>query len=275
MDKNVDLNNLKINAKVINYIIIAIVLIVIIMKSFFIIDAGRVGVTFNKITGKTLSHSQGFHFKIPFIVSLYRYDVRTQRVDIIADSASKDLQQIVLDVVLNYHLLYDKVNEVFVKVGVDYVKKVIEPAVNESVKSATAQFPVEDIIVKRQELKITIEKALAERLINYNIVLESVNLININFSRGFNEVVEKKQIEEQKIKTAEYQKRQAEQYKMKTILEAEAEAKKQELMKQMVTPNIISLEWIKKWDGKLPYMMMGDKGMMLVPAPSIKKVDND
>jgi len=238
--------------------------LIIFFGSWFSVGVGEVGVTFNQMSGVTRSHAQGFHMKLPLIQSVTKFDVKTQRVDIEADSASKDLQEIKVHVVLNHHLLHDKVNELFVNVGKDYLQKVIEPAVNESVKAATAQFAIESVIVKRQELKELIEKSLSERLTKYNIVLESLNLVNISFSAEFSKIVEQKQIEEQKIKTAEYQKMQAEQYKQKTILEAQAEATKQELIRKTVTADIVSLEWIKKWNGQLPTMMLGDKGLIMV-----------
>jgi regulator of protease activity HflC (stomatin/prohibitin superfamily) len=268
MDKFKDRGNEFMNnilkGKTIISIILIVLALMILRGTWFTVGVGQVGVTFNKITGSTKSYNQGLHFKLPIIVSMTKFDVKTQRIDITADSASKDLQDVKVHVVLNHHLLYDKVNELFVKVGQDYMEKVIEPAVNESVKATTAQFPIEDIIVKRQVLKESIEKSLSERLGKYNIVLESLNLVNIIFSPEFSKVVEQKQIEEQKIKTAEYQKMQAEQYKQKTILEAQAEAAKQELLRKTVTKDIVSLEWIKKWNGELPKTMLGDKSIPMI-----------
>lgn len=83
--------------------------------------------------------------------------------------------------------------------------------------------------------------------------------IHIFFDAEFNRVVEEKQIEEQKIKTAEYKKRQAEQNKLTAILEAEGEARKQELLRQSVIQQTIELKWIEKWDGKLPTYMRATK----------------
>jgi prohibitin 2 len=162
-------------------------------------------------------------------------------------------------------LKQDKVNDLYVTVGRDYIKKIIFPAVNESVKASTAQFPVEEIIVKREQVKNMIEKLLAERLAIYHIVLESVNLVDITFDAEFNKVVEEKQIEEQKIKTAEYRKKQAEQNKLTTILEAEGEARKQQLLRMSVNKDVVSLKYIEKWDGKLPIYMLGDRTMMMLP----------
>jgi regulator of protease activity HflC (stomatin/prohibitin superfamily) len=234
--------------------------------AFFQVGAGVVGVTFNSITGSTAAFSQGMYFKIPIVTSVIKFDVKTQREDIQADSASKDLQKVKVFVAINYHLDYLKVNELYVKVGRDFNDKVIHPAVNESVKASVAQFPVEEIIVKREDVKMLIEKSLKDRLAIYNIILESVNLVNIAFDDEFNKVVEQKQIEEQKIKTAEYIKKQAEQKKQATILEAEGEARKQELLRATISKDTVMMKWIDKWDGKLPTYMVGDKTFMTIPG---------
>ncbi len=244
--------------------VIGILFLIVTCGSYFSVGAGVVGVTFNTITGTTAAHSQGMHLKLPLITNVIKFDVKTQREDIKADSSSKDLQKVDVHVALNYHLDYTKVNDLYVKVGRDYNEKVIHPAVNESVKASTAQFPVEQIIVEREKLRGLIEDSLKERLIHYNIILESVNLINISFDPEFNKVVEEKQIEEQKIKTAEYKKKQAEQDKQASILQAEGEARKQELLRASVSREVIELKWIESWDGHLPTYMMSDKTMMMM-----------
>lgn len=238
--------------------------LILILGSWYSVAPGEVGVAFSRISGETSSHSQGIHLKMPFLTGIEKFDVKTQRVDIKSESASKDLQKVDIDVVLNYHLDYDKVNELFVRVGADYTKKIMEPAVHEAVKAATAQLPVEQIIVQRESLRNSVEALLANRLSPYHITLESVNLTDIRFHDDFNKVVEEKQIEEQKIKTAQYQRMQAEEKKKQTILEAEAQAEAQRLQKQTITQDIIALRWIEKWDGTLPSTVLGDKSVMMV-----------
>ena len=244
--------------------IVAIVAVIIFFGCFYVIGVGQVGVIFNQATGRTKSVQSGFSLKIPIVEQLNVFDIRTQRIDIVEDCASKDLQIVKMKTVINYHLDYTKVNEIFTKVGRDYTEKVIIPITNEIAKSLVSQYTVENIIVKRAELKDAIETALREKLKEYFIVIESVNLVNVDFTTEFNRVVEAKQIEEQKIKTAEYKKMQAAQNKEAVILEAEGESRRQELIRATVNPQIVSLEWIKKWDGKLPVTMLGDKTVMMV-----------
>lgn len=240
--------------------------LVIKMNPVFVVGPGQVGVTFNNVSGKTASYGQGTHFRVPIVHTVNKFDVKTQRLDIIAEGASKDLQLVKMETVLNFHLDYTMVDQIFVKVGRDYMRKVIEPAVNEAVKAAVSQYQVEKIIVERESVKSIIEQLLAKRLAEYNIILENVNLVDINFADEFNKVVEQKQIEEQKIKTAQYQRMQAEENKKRVILDAEGEARKQQMLKETVSDKGIALQWIAKWDGHLPQYMMGkDTSFLITP----------
>jgi regulator of protease activity HflC (stomatin/prohibitin superfamily) len=238
------------------------------LNPIFVVGPGQVGVTFSNVSGDTKSYSQGMHFRIPFVENVSKFDVKTQRDDIVAEGASKDLQVVKVEVVLNQHLDYTKVNELYIKVGRDYKEKVIVPAIHEVVKAAVAKFPVEQIIVEREKVKTIIDELLKGKLAEYHIIVENVNLVDIDFSPEFNKVVEEKQMEEQKIKTAQYQRMQAEENKKRTILEAEGEARKQQLLKESVSEKGIAIQWIGKWDGKLPVTMLGDKANILFTPKS-------
>lgn len=248
-----------------------IIFLLLIAKPFFSIRAGHVGVLFNVLTGQTKSYSQGTHFKTPFINRVVVFDVRTIKTSYKAQCASKDIQEVSLEVVLNHHLEYTNVNKLYVKVGRDYVQKIIEPAIFEAIKASTAQYPVENIIVNREDLRKLMEEKLKGRLLVYSIILESVNLVDINFSPEFNKIVEQKQIEEQKIKTAEYKRMQAEEEKKSVILVAEGEAHKQKLLKLNTSKEVIALKWIEKWNGELPQIMGGKEGPSMLITPKLKE----
>ncbi|MCK5219017.1 prohibitin family protein [bacterium] len=247
----------------------AVILVLFVLNPIVIIGAGERGVVFSRFTGvQEKVMMEGMNFKIPGIESVVKFDVKTQKLERASDGASKDLQEVNLRTVVNYHLESEKVAKLYQEVGVDFERKVIEPSIQEAVKAGTAQFPVENIIVERPKLKAIIAEILRQKLAEYDIILEDVNLTDITFSTEFNRVVEQKQIEEQKIKTAEYKKKQAEQHKATVILAAQAEAEKQRLIRLQVTKDIVSLEWIKKWDGKLPQTVMGGDA---VPMINLKK----
>jgi len=99
------------------------------------------------------------------------------------------------------------------------------------------------------------------------MVLEGVNLQNIDFSKEFNRVVEEKQIAEQQIKTAEYNRQRAEKDKATTILQAQAEAEKQRLLAVSTSRDVVELKWIEKWNGQLPTTVMGSS----IPMVNLNK----
>jgi hypothetical protein len=43
------------------------------------------------------------------------------------------------------------------------------------------------------------------------------------------------------------------------LASAKAEAEANRLKQQTITPMLLQLEWINKWNGKLPETMLGDK----------------
>lgn len=246
-----------------------IIVLFLILNPIVIIGPGERGVVFSRFSGvKDQVMMEGMNFRIPAIENIVKFDIKTKKMERVSQGASKDLQEVNLRTVVNYHLDGEKVSKLYQEVGMDYERKVIEPAIQEAVKAGTALFPVESIIVERPKLKAIITETLGAKLKIYDIIVEDVNLTDITFSQEFNRVVEQKQIEEQKIKTAEYKKRQAEQYKQQVILEAEAEAEKQRLIRLQLTKDIVSLEWIKKWDGKLPETMLG--GSDTIPMINLK-----
>jgi regulator of protease activity HflC (stomatin/prohibitin superfamily) len=236
-----------------------------VLNPIVIIGAGERGVVFSRFSGvQQKVMMEGMNFRIPGIENIIKYDIKTQRLERDNQGASKDLQEVRIQTVVNYHLEGGEVSNLHQKVGQDFEHKVILPSLQEAVKAATALFPVESIIVERPKLKEIIRQSLMEKLRTYGIILEDVSITDINFSAEFNRVVEQKQIEEQKIKTAEYQKKQAEQNKERAILEAQAEAEKQRLLRLQLTKDIVALEWIKKWDGKLPVTMMGSEATPMI-----------
>ena len=51
------------------------------------------------------------------------------------------------------------------------------------------------------------------------------------------------------------------------MIQAEAEAKANELLQQSLTDKILRQEYIDKWNGELPDIMTGDDSMsLMVPA---------
>lgn len=236
----------------------------LILSSLYVVSPGEVGV--EVLFGKIQKYSEnGMRWKNP-LASVEKFDIRTIRNDFKSEGMSRDMQLVIIESIINYRIDYTRIADLYTKVGRDYFNKVIVPSVEQTLKAVCSQYKVEEITVNRDAMKDRAEEVLSSKLSNYYIILQDLNLADIDFSPEFNKVVEEKQLEEQKIKTAEYRKKQAEQDKLTAILQAEAEAKKQSLLRDTTSPQVIELKRIEKWDGKYP-VVMGGNNLLNIKLP--------
>ncbi|HVF12729.1 MAG TPA: prohibitin family protein, partial [Actinomycetota bacterium] len=101
---------------------------------------------------------------------------------------------------------------------------------------------------------------LKNRLDNYYIIVDDVNIVNFDFSREFNVAIEAKQVAQQEVQKARQELERAKVDAERRVTEAQAQAEAQRLQQQTLTPLFVQKIWIDKWDGKLPTYMSGDAG---------------
>ena len=236
----------------------AVAVLVLVSESFETIGPGQKGVVFSRFGGvQDRILDEGLQFKIPFVETIIPMDVRIQKSQTDATAASKDLQTVSSTIALNYHVRPDRVNRVFKEIGVNFKSKVIDPAVHESVKSATARFTAEELVTRREDVKEMIKKSLTERLEPFNIIIDEFNIVDFAFSRSFNDAIEAKQTAEQQALKA---KRDLERIKIEAeqkLTRARAEAEAQRIQRETISPIILQLRAIEKWDGHFPQVVGG------------------
>ena len=249
---------------------ILILAITTILRPFTIINAGERGVVmyFGKVQKQILD--EGIHPLIPIVTSIKRLNVRVQKTEINAQGSSKDLQDVATTVAVNWHIAPDKVNQIYQQVG-DLnviVTSIINPAVSEVVKAATAKRPVQNILQQRAELKREIDTYLAQRLTPYGIIVDDISLVDFGFSQEFNAAIEAKQVAEQQAQQAAFRAQQAEQEAKAEINRAKGQAEAQKLLRQTLTREILQQRAIDKWDGRFPVVMGGSGSLPLINIDS-------
>lgn len=257
--------------------IVAAVAIFGLVNATTIVDAGTRGVvkTFGEVTGV---FDEGLHFRAPFVTNVVPVDVKTQRLISESSAASRDLQIVTTQVVLNYRVDPEQVGTLVREIGTDYEAKIIDPAIQESVKAATAQFTAENLITQRPLVSESIRQVLNERLTPRGIIVEEVSITEFNFSDEFSRAIEAKQVAEQDALRAERELRRAQIEAQQQVARAEAEAQARlevaraeaealRLQREVISPELLQLRFIERWDGVLPRFMGGDSG--LVPFVNI------
>jgi len=243
-------------------IVLAIVITGFILNPIVIIGAGDAGVVISKITGVKKEYlNEGMHFIVPTVDNVEVYDVKVQKYERDSKCSTSDLQDVDVKLAINYKIDQQKLTLLHQEVGVDYLVKIIHPAMEEAIKAAAAKFKIEEMITKRSELRELALSNLAEKLSKYYIILETVNIVNIKFSDAYANSVEKKQIASENVKTAAFN--VAEEMEKTRRKKVEAEGKK--YMARSIDDRILKLEWIKKWDGKLPTYSGNGGNLMNIP----------
>jgi regulator of protease activity HflC (stomatin/prohibitin superfamily) len=238
--------------------IVCAVTLLIAVNAFSVVGAGERGIIFSQISGiKDMTLGEGIHFKTPFIDDLITMDIRVQKVETRAPAASKDLQNISSTIAVNFHIDPDRAHKVYQQIGTNFKDRVIDPAVLESVKAITAGFTAEELIARRGEVKELTQASLTKRLAKFNIFVDELSIVDFSFSDEFNKAIEAKQTAEQRALEA---KRDLDRIIIEAeqrITQARAEAEAQRLQRETITPILLQLRAIEKWNGVMPQMTGG------------------
>lgn len=252
-------------AKIVGAITIGLLLVVLAMGSFYTVGAGERGVVLTWGSASTTASEPGLHFKIPIAQKVAKMGVQTNKYVATASAASSDLQVVTSQIAVNYHLNPEAVPIVYRDLGLGYSDTIINPAVQESVKAATAKYTAEELVTHRNEVKTMIQESLTQRLVGRNVVVEDVNIVDFDFSEEFNRAIELKVTAEQKklqaqndLERIKVEAMQVEAaaigQKNAKIASAEGDAKAIELVQNQLSrdPTYISYLATQKWNGVLP-----------------------
>ena len=263
-------------------ILLLIIIGVVASASVKIVDAGHRGVLlhWNAVDLSQPPLEEGIHFVVPFQDEVVDIEVRTLKYASEARSASRDLQTVKTTVTVNYHPDKEQVHTLYKNLGLDYENRVIQPAIEETVKQVTANYNAEELITKRPLVKSDIEASIRDRLNQFDVVTEVISITDFEFSPLFAQAIESKVEAEQKALKAENDLRRIEVEARQreanaiglanaNIAEAKGEAEAIAIINKALSENPNYLEWLKTqaWDGKLP-LVVGEGGTPFIQIPT-------
>ncbi len=229
---------------------------------FFVTSYHQVGSTeiavterFGNITGERTS---GVH--IDLFTGYTYYDTKIQSHSSTQAAATDDLQDINVDLTVNYKVKPDKITEIYKNIGdQNSIKiKALDPQIAQALKSVSTKYSGEELVQKRNEVGAEVEKLLIEKLAEYNIEVVDVSLTNMTFTNpDFNAAIDRKQIAEQDTLKAQYE-----------LEKSKIDAEKSKAQQTSLTPEILQKMWLDKWNGQLPTTMYvtDDTAKFLLPA---------
>ncbi len=237
--------------------IIAAIILLLILNPFVTVGTGEKGIVLNfgAFNGQVMD--AGLHLRMPVMQKIVKIDVQTQKDEVDASAASKDLQNVTAKLALNYHLQPENVGKLFQNIGLDYDSRIIDPAIQEAIKSVTSHFTAEELITRRQEVKDQAKSVLVERLSKQFITVDDLSIVNFAFSQSFEQAIEAKVTAEQNALASKNKLEQVKFEAQQKIETAKAEAESIKIKAAALAQNqeLVKLNAVDKWDGKLPTYM--------------------
>lgn len=245
--------------------------------AFYSIGPGERGVlmTWGKIVPGVVM--PGAHVKIPFVQSVEKFDIRVQKYENNEAAASKDLQDVHTNVAVNLHLDAGGVDKLYQSVGNirEVEGKLLRPIVSNALKAVIAKYNAEDLVEHRDDVRKGVGAAIRQEMMAYPVEVDAVNLTNFQFSGDYARAIEAKQVAQQKALQAKYdlqkaqtdaqqQVVQAQARAQATLINAKADAQALEMKRKAVTPELIMLDAVNKWNGTMPATLVTDGKMLPV-----------
>lgn len=242
--------------------ILAFILVLSAIASVRCIKSGHTGVKlyFGKVQQTTLN--SGINFVNPIGLSIVQMNNKISRADTDIIGASKDLQTITGSISINYNLEPESSASMYLKVGTGYEDIIIKPAIQESTKAIISKYTAEELITKRSQVSSEMKDALEEKIATYGLTIKEFNILNLNFSDEFNAAIEAKQTAQQQALKAQQDLARIKIEAEQKVTQAEADAKAYELKSKEITDNMVLMEFINKWDGKLPTVASSNSNIL-------------
>ena len=153
-------------------------------------------------------------------------------------------------------------------------ENVIKPKLKSALALTTSQYtPIQVYSTSREEIQAKVLARMKKDIESYHLILEQIDIREVYYNSDYETALNDKKLQEQKAltlvevtKQKEELRKQAEIDKDIKVTQAQGEAEALRIKGQSVAsnPKIVELEWINKWDGKLPTYMLGNgQGIML------------
>jgi regulator of protease activity HflC (stomatin/prohibitin superfamily) len=260
-------------AKTITAGVLGFITLIFLFMSCERIDAGHVGVKVNQYGDNkgvdNVVAVTGMVFFNPFTTKIYEFPTFIQHKEYTNNNSfivnSKDGSEFSVSPIMNYSVQRDKVPSIFSKYRrplEDIEEGFLKTAVYDAFRLATNKYTADELIGNRQAYEVEVRRLLDGQLLKEGFVINQFTS-NLIYPETFKKSIEAKNNAvqaalraENEVKTAEAQAKikvaTAEGNAQALLTSAKAEAEANRMKQQTLTPLLIQMEYVNKWDGKLP-----------------------
>jgi regulator of protease activity HflC (stomatin/prohibitin superfamily) len=263
-----------------------LVIAYLLFGSWYQVDQGERGIVLR--WGKLVGESDpGLHFKFPWVDSVRMVTVQTQTKQYrnleaySRDQQPADLTVSVTYVVVDPSAVYSQYGDLEVA-----VTRLIDPRLTAGIKTIFGQYDAVRAIQERAELNTDFGAAVTSAIDGGPVEIISVQIENIDFSDAYEQSVEQRmlaQVEiqrrEQNLRTTEVEaqiartKAEGEAEAIRLRGEAEASAIRARADALRANADLVQLQAVEKWDGKLPTTMVPSTALPFIDLQPANRND--
>lgn len=242
----------------------AIVGLFVLFGSWFTTPPGYVTLVVGPSGVRDTVYEEGFHFKMPLLDKPRNLNMQSVTWAYNGlDAGTADMQRLTAAISANVSIDKTAAKDVFrnFRDADRLAQQVLQPAVEESLKAVTSKYRSEQIIAQRQQINSEFIALLRARVKPFNLLVNQVNVTNLAFSPAFMTSIENKVAAEQNALKAVHDLTRIKTEAEQKIAEARGQAESIRVQAEAITKNggaeYVQLQWIAKWDGKLPTHQLG------------------
>lgn len=215
------------------------------------IESGEAGVkaTFGKIQEQPLG--VGWHFYIPLISWIERWNVKTQELKETASVPSSEGLISTLDVSILYNVPMDKVVFVRQTTGANYKQTILESYSREAIRNVVSGYAVKALYSEqgRKEIGENILNFLKVKLDQRGVNVQDVLLRDVKLPPTFSQSIEAKLRAEQEALQKEFELQKAKKDAEIEVARAEGVAKSNIIIANSITDQYLRYQWIQALKG--------------------------
>ncbi|AKQ56713.1 FtsH protease regulator HflC [Bordetella hinzii] len=264
-------------------LVVFVVILMITFGSWFQVDQGERGVVLRN--GKIVSIAEpGLGFKMPVIDTVHTISVRDHTITFggkgsaALEAYSYDQQPASLRVSITYQVPPEKVSELYSEYQTlgNLEQRVIERRTYDVIKNVFGKYTAASAIQQREKMGMDANAAMRAALQEVPVTVVSVQIEEVGFSKAYEDSIEKRMLAQVQIETTRQQKQTAEIQAEIQVVQAEAAAKARvaafkaeadgiklrgdaeaaaieaKARALATNTNLVNLNAVEKWDGKLP-----------------------
>jgi len=212
-----------------------------------VIESGEAGVKFD--LGKVAENplESGWHFFVPGVTQIERWDVKTQEIKEKASVPSSEGLISTLDVSVLYNVPKERVVMVRKTIGRDYIPTVVEPYIREAIRNVASGYEVKALFSDkgRHEIGQKILEFLQQKLEPRGITIQDVLLRDVQLPPAFAQSIQVKLQTEQEALQKEFELQKAKKDAEIDVARAQGVAKANQIIAGSVTENYLKYRWVE------------------------------